>query len=113
MAIFWPYGPYPIKEDGLRQFEIQDRLKDLPIRVTKAGEKIGGSGRPVTVISKPKSKTIQLTPALSQAAPVPQPTASLPPKSGVNGTTEKATETKNPDPIASPTTTPQQNAPPK
>jgi len=117
VAVFWPYGSYPIKEDSLRQFEIQDRLKDLPIRVTKAGEKIGGSGRPVTVISKPKSKPISAAPTTSQTAAPSDPSPGLDPKSTANGSQDKAGEitlnNQTPAPTAAPVTKPSLHAPPK
>jgi hypothetical protein len=118
LAIFWPYGSYPIKEDSLRQFEIQDRLKDLPIRVTKAGEKIGGSGRPVTVLSKPKSKSIPAALTMPRTAAPPQATNSLPPKPLLNGVPDKTGETalskdQTLTSTATPATRPPQNPPPK
>lgn len=115
VAIFWPYGSYPVTDDSLRQFEIRDRLKDLPNRVTKAGEKIGGSGHPLTVISKPKSKPIPVTQPPSQTATPPQPPQSPAPKPTINGSPDKAGETApnepTPTPTAAPATTPEQSAP--
>lgn len=43
VAVFWPYGPYPVKEENLKQFDSTDMLADLAIRKTTQGEKIGGN----------------------------------------------------------------------
>lgn len=71
-AVFWPYGPYPVKEESLRQFEIADALKDMPIRVTKFGEKIGGRGGRVPLLAKPR-KTPEATDAVK--SPTAEPTS--------------------------------------
>lgn len=72
LAIFIPdNATYPIKEGELRPFEIQDSLKDLHVRVTKAGQKISTEANASRAFSRPKN---QSTPAKADA-PTPPPLA--------------------------------------
>ncbi len=72
LAIFIPdNATYPIKEEELRPFEIQDSLKDLHVRVTTAGQKISTEANASRAFSRPKN---QSTPAKSDA-PTPPPLA--------------------------------------
>ena len=116
VAVFWPYGSYPVKEDSLRLFDIQDRLKELPIRVTKGGEKIGGSGRPITVLSKRNSKLDPAAPTAPPAAVPSQPTdspASKPINGNVGKVGQNTVDGEKPTPAASSATIPRQNTPSK
>lgn len=72
LAIFIPdNATYPIKEEELRPFEIQDSLKDLHMRVTKAGQKISTEANASRALSRPKN---QSTPTRSDT-PTPPPSA--------------------------------------
>jgi hypothetical protein len=59
-AVFWPYGAYPVREETLQLYDLEDpMLKDLAIRRTKAGEKIGGE-KGVNVLARvAKAKLIR------------------------------------------------------
>lgn len=58
LALFIPdTATYPIKEEELRPFEIQDSLKDLHVRVTKAGQKISTEANASRAFSRPKNKS--------------------------------------------------------
>jgi hypothetical protein len=76
LAIFIPdNATYPIKEEDLRPLEVQDSLKDLHVRVTKAGEKISTEANAPRMSSRPKSKGAPSKPDTSVPAPPPKPAA--------------------------------------
>lgn len=63
LAIFIPdNATYPIKEEELRPFEIQDSLKDLHVRITKAGEKISTEANAPRTFSRPKGRNTPAKP---------------------------------------------------
>lgn len=58
LALFIPdNATYPIKEEELRPFEVQDSLKDLHVRITKAGEKITTEANAPRALSRPRNKS--------------------------------------------------------
>ncbi len=70
LAIFIPdNATYPIKEEELRPFEAQDSLKDLHVRVTKAGKKISTEDNSPRISSRLKSKISPTTPDTTSPAP--------------------------------------------
>jgi len=74
VAIFMPdNAAYPIQEQDLRPFEIQDSLKDLHVRSTKAGEKITTADNALRTLSRRKAKNTPATPAPSPAPRPPAP----------------------------------------
>jgi len=74
VAIFMPdNAAYPIQEQDLRPFEIQDSLKDLHVRSTKAGEKITTADNALRTLSRRKAKNTPATPAPSPAPRPPTP----------------------------------------
>ena len=76
LAIFIPdNATYPIKEEDLRPFEIQDSLKDLHVRVTKAGEKITTEANAPRTSSRPKMKSAAAKPDIIAPAPQTKPVA--------------------------------------
>ncbi|ODU25444.1 MAG: hypothetical protein ABS95_00055 [Verrucomicrobia bacterium SCN 57-15] len=76
LAIFIPdNATYPIKEEELRPFETQDSLKDLHVRVTKAGEKITTEATAPRTFSRPKGKSTPAKPDTTMPAPVTKPAA--------------------------------------
>jgi hypothetical protein len=76
LALFIPdTATYPIKEEELRPFEIQDSLKDLHVRVTKAGEKITTEATAPRTFARPKSKSTPAKPDTTLPAPVTKPAA--------------------------------------
>ena len=93
VAIFIPdSATYPIQEEDLRPFEIQDSLKELHVRSTKAGEKISTEDGALRVFSRRKAKNPPATPASTATAASGTPTATLPaPKAN-----EKATNSAGP-----------------
>ena len=93
VAIFIPdSATYPIQEEDLRPFEIQDSLKELRVRSTKAGEKISTENGALRVFSRRKAKNPPATPAPTATAASGTPTATLPaPKAN-----EKATNSAGP-----------------
>ncbi len=71
LAIFIPdNATYPIKEEELRPFEAQDSLKDLHVRITKAGEKISTEDNSPRISSRLKSKIAPTK--LDTATPAPR-----------------------------------------
>jgi hypothetical protein len=86
VAIFMPdSAAYPIQEEDLRPFEIQDSLKELHVRSTKAGEKISLEDGALRAFSRRKAKN---TPAK------PDPPATVPPgKTAAALTAPKPNET--------------------
>lgn len=82
LAIFVPdSAPYPIKGEDLRPFEMQDSLKDLHVRITKAGEKISAEDNSPRISPRPKGKTTPTkldTSASSPDRPVAAPAVSKP-----------------------------------
>ena len=98
VAVFMPDGAaYPIQEEDLRPFEIQDSLKDLHVRSTKAGEKITTADNALHSLPRRKPKTTPTTASPPSAAPgkstpappAPKPKEKLPvsssPPKGVEG----------------------------
>lgn len=76
LAIFIPANAtYPIKEEELRPFEIQDSLKDLNVRITKAGEKITTEANATRVFPRPKTRAIPAKPDTTVPAPGRNPSA--------------------------------------
>lgn len=76
LAIFVPdHAPYPIKEDDLRPFEMQDSLKDLHVRITKAGEKISAEDNSPRISPRPKSKTTPTKRDTPTSSPLERPIA--------------------------------------
>ena len=74
VAIFMPdNAAYPIQEEDLRPFEIQDSLKDLHVRSTKAGDKITTADNALRTLSRRKAKSTPATPAPRPPAPPGKP----------------------------------------
>ncbi|HOC54224.1 MAG TPA: hypothetical protein PKI20_01235 [Verrucomicrobiota bacterium] len=74
VAIFMPdNAAYPIQEEDLRPFEIQDSLKDLHVRSTKAGEKITTADNALRTLSRRKAKNTPATPAPRPPTPPGKP----------------------------------------
>ena len=93
LAIFVPdNATYPIKEEELRPFEIQDSLRDLHVRITKAGEKISTEAHAPRIFSRPKSKSTPAKPDTTASAAVSKPAAT----SAVSKPEEKPTLYGNP-----------------
>jgi hypothetical protein len=79
VAIFMPdSAAYPIQEEDLRPFEIQDSLKELHVRSTKAGEKISLEDGALRAFSRRKAKNTPTKPAPTTPAPPGKPAAVLP-----------------------------------
>jgi hypothetical protein len=79
VAIFIPdSATYPIQEEDLRPFEIQDSLKELRVRSIKAGEKISTEDGALRVFSRRKAKNPPATPASTATAASGTPAATLP-----------------------------------
>ena len=81
LAIFIPdNATYPIKEEELRPFEIQDSLKDLHVRITKAGEKISTEANAPRTVLRRKGKSTaakpDAIPPMPASNPAPTPVAS-------------------------------------
>jgi len=94
VAIFLPdSATYPIQEEDLRPFEIQDSLKELHLRTTKAGEKISTADSALGSFSRRKTKNTPARPAAT--GPVP-PTKLAPPDPKANEKTPN-----HPDPKGS------------
>ena len=71
LAIFIPdNATYPIKEEELRPFEIQDSLKDLHVRITKAGERISTEANAPRTFSRPRGRSTPAKPDTTTAAPL-------------------------------------------
>lgn len=91
LAIFVPdTATYPIKEEDLRPFEMQDSLKNLHVRVTKAGERISAEGNTPRIISRLKGRSTPASHTTPAPAPVSKP--ATPSRAG-----EKPTAHGNPD----------------
>jgi hypothetical protein len=96
LAIFIPANAtYPIKEEELRPFEIQDSLKDLNVRITKAGERITTEANATRVFPRPKTRSTPAKPdttvPASVSMPAATPAASKPDeKTTIYGTSAKA-----------------------
>lgn len=92
VAIFMPdSATYPIQEEDLRPFEIQDSLKELHVRSTKAGEKISTADGTLRVLSRRKAKNTPAKPAMTTPAPPGKPAATLPaPKANEKATNNPA-----------------------
>ena len=87
VAIFMPdSATYPIQEEDLRPFEIQDSLKELQVRSTKAGEKISTADSALRVFSRRKAKIAPAKPAPATPVPPGKPAAAPP----IPNATEKA-----------------------
>ena len=70
LAIFIPdNAAYPIKEEELRPFEIQDSLKDLHVRITKAGERISTEANAPRTFSRPRGRSTPAKPDTTTPAP--------------------------------------------
>ena len=93
VAIFIPdSATYPIQDEDLRPFEIQDSLKELHVRSTKAGEKISTEDGALRVSSRRKAKNTPARPAPTTPASPGKPGSVLPdPKAN-----EKAANHPNP-----------------
>lgn len=71
LAIFIPdNAAYPIKEEELRPFEIQDSLKDLHVRITKAGERISTEDNAPRTFPRPKGRNTPAKPDTTTPAPL-------------------------------------------
>jgi hypothetical protein len=82
LAIFIPdNATYPIKEEDLRPFEIQDSLKDLHVRITKAGEKISTEANALRMSARPKTRSTPVKP--DTIAPVPPAKPAAPPSPSI------------------------------
>jgi hypothetical protein len=98
LAIFIPdNATYPIKEEDLRPFEIQDSLKDLQVRVTKAGEKISTEVNAPRVSSRPKNKSIPAKPDTVVPTPTTKPAATPPASTPKEKPTVQENPAKPPD----------------
>jgi len=76
LAIFIPgNATYPIKEEELRPFEIQDSLKDLHVRITKAGEKISTEANAPRTLLRSKNKSTSTKSDTVTPAPLDKPVA--------------------------------------
>jgi hypothetical protein len=65
VAVFWPAGGYPAQEASLRKYELLDKeFRNLPVRRTNRGEKIGGSQGLNTLarVNKTKHRQIEKKP---------------------------------------------------
>ena len=71
LAIFIPdNAAYPIKEEELRPFEIQDSLKNLHVRITKAGERISTEANAPRTFSRPRGRSTPAKPDTTTPAPL-------------------------------------------
>lgn len=71
LAIFIPDdATYPIKEEELRPFEIQDSLKDLHVRITKAGERISTEANAPRTFSRLRGRSAPAKPDTTTPAPL-------------------------------------------
>lgn len=93
LAIFIPdNATYPIKEEELRPFEIQDSLKDLHVRITKAGERISTEANAPRTFSRPRGRSTPAKPDTTTAAPLdksPATPAQPDQKPAVNGASKR------------------------
>jgi hypothetical protein len=79
VAIFMPdSAAYPILEEDLRPFEIQDSLKELHVRSTKAGEKISLEDGALRAFSRRKAKNTPAKPEPPATVPSGKIAAALP-----------------------------------
>ena len=79
VAIFMPdSAAYPIQEEDLRPFEIQDSLKELHVRSTKAGEKISLEDGALRAFSRRKAKNTPAKPDSPATVPPGKTAAALP-----------------------------------
>lgn len=91
LAVFLPdHAPYPIQEENLRCFEVQDSLKDLHIRVTPAGKKISTEAHlPRLLRSSSKHKPLRSDGTPATLHPISEP-AATPQTRGTNAVSEAA-----------------------
>ena len=93
LAIFIPdNAAYPIKEEELRPFEIQDSLKDLHVRITKAGEKISTEANAPRAFYRPRGRSTPVKPDTTTPAPLdksPATPAQPDQKPAVNGASKR------------------------
>ncbi len=96
MAIFLPdSATYPIQEEDLRPFEIQDSLKEVHVRTTKAGERISTADSALGAFSRRKPKNTPARPAPTGPVPPTKPPLPDPKAKG------KVPNHANPDPRGS------------